>query len=67
MQQGLKTVQGKSEMLPLYQEKKERIFATLKCEVFAALKPKFKTKKQSHLEGWLFIIPYHTISIYFSS
>lgn len=26
MQQGLKTVQGKSEMLPLYQDKKEHVF-----------------------------------------
>lgn len=26
MQQGIKTVQGKSEMLPLYQDKKERVF-----------------------------------------
>jgi len=25
MQQGLKTVQGKSEMLPLYQDKKEQV------------------------------------------
>lgn len=26
MQQGIKTVQGKSEMLPLYQDKKEHVF-----------------------------------------
>lgn len=30
MQQGIKTVQGKSEMLPLYQDKKERIFRSEK-------------------------------------
>ena len=50
MHQGLKTVQGKSEMLPLYQDKKEHVFRF-------AQKTKINTKKAPFRV--LFIFPFH--------
>lgn len=41
--QGIQTVQGKSEMLPLYQDKKKQFFATLKT--------KFKNNKKTFLKN----------------
>lgn len=47
-QQGFKTVQGKSKMLPLYQVKKEQV----------------KTIEKKHPFRVLFIVPYLYLSLY---